>query len=427
MMATFRSPSFGKRRLITGLAVLGALAAIGYGIHAWLFSLAHVTTDDAYVEGAVTTLSAKVVGHVIELLVDDNKPVKANDLLLRIDPRDYSAKRDQARAAVAVAAASFQSAQSDAQLARETTRAQADEARAALEAARVAEQSSEAAVEEARATVEAKRAAVEAMRAEVTGSRTSLQQAEREKERMRRLVQDGYVSQREFDLADSTSATAGAALEAVQRRLTQAEREVQQAEAQLAGRVLSVAQARQRVTELRATLARVESQRHQVTLKEAEVGRAEARLTETKADLAYAELQVQHTEVRAPIDGMVSKKSVELGQMVQLGQPLMALVPLHDVWVLANFKETQLGRVKPGMPALVNIDTFAGKAFHGVVDSISAGTGARFSLLPPENATGNWVKVVQRVPVKIRLDPKDFGNPHTLRAGMSAVVTIRVK
>ena len=209
--------------------------------------------------------------------------------------------------------------------------------------------------------------------------------------------------------------------------MTQVEREVQQAEAELAGRVSAVKQARQRVIELRATLNRVESQRHQVTVKEAEIARAEAMLTQSKADLAFAELQLSYTDVRAPVDGMVSRKSVELGQMVQVGQPLLAIVPLSDVWVLANFKETQLGRVRAGMPALVEIDTFPGKVFHGKVDSISAGTGARFSLLPPENATGNWVKVVQRIPVKIRLDPKEFGNPHTLRAGMSAVVTVRVK
>src|SRR5262249_44665801 len=225
----------------------------------------------------------------------------------------------------------------------------------------------------------------------------------------------------------ATAATIAATLEATQRRMTVAEREVQQAEAELAGRVLAVAQAHQRVAEAQATLARIESQRHQVTLKEAEVGRAEARLTETQADLAYAELQLQYTDVRSPIDGSVSKKSVDLGQMVQVGQPLLAIVPLRDVWVLANFKETQLKHIKPNMAALVEIDTFPGKTFHGVVDSISAGTGARFSLLPPENATGNWVKVVQRVPVKVRLDSKEFGNPHTLRAGMSAVVTIKVK
>jgi membrane fusion protein (multidrug efflux system) len=131
--------------------------------------------------------------------------------------------------------------------------------------------------------------------------------------------------------------------------------------------------------------------------------------------------------VRAPADGVIAKKSVEVGQVVQMGQPLLAIVPLHEVWVLANFKETQLARVKPGMPAEVEIDTFPGQIFHGTVDSLSAGTGARFSLLPPENATGNWVKVVQRVPVKIRLNPNAFGNPLTLRAGMSAYVVIRVK
>jgi membrane fusion protein (multidrug efflux system) len=240
-------------------------------------------------------------------------------------------------------------------------------------------------------------------------------------------VENGYVAQRDYEQAEAADTTAGAALEAIQRRVTQADRELQQAEAELAGRVLSVAQARQRVVELRATLARVESQRHQVTVKEAEIGRAEAALTQSKADLAFAELQLQYTEVRAPIDGVISRKSVELGQMVQVGQPLLAIVPLSDVWVLANFKETQLGRVKPGMPAFVQIDTFPGKTFRGTVDSISAGTGARFSLLPPENATGNWVKVVQRIPVKIRLDAKEFGNPHTLRAGMSATVTVRVK
>jgi membrane fusion protein (multidrug efflux system) len=131
--------------------------------------------------------------------------------------------------------------------------------------------------------------------------------------------------------------------------------------------------------------------------------------------------------VRAPLDGVVSKKTVELGQVAQMGQPLLALVPLNDVWVVANFKETQLGRVKPGQEADVEIDTYPGKKFLGKVESLSAGTGARFSLLPPENATGNWVKVVQRLPVKIKLDTGQFSNPDTLRAGMSAVVTVKLR
>jgi len=416
----------GRGRLI-GLGAVVLLVALVYGGYVWWQSLRRVTTDDAYVEGSVVVISAKVAGHVAELLTDDNRAVKAGDLLLRIDPRDYEAKRDQAKAAVAVAQATHQATRSETQLTRETTAAQVEEARATLESARVAEQGAESAVTEARATVEAKRAATAAMTAEVVGAQSTQRQTGREMERMRRLLQGGFVSQRDFDQADMAASTAAATLEATRRRLTQAEKEVQQAEASLASRILAVSQAKQRINEARAALGRVESQRRQVSVKEAEIERAEAALSQARADLSFAELQVEHTEVRAPADGVVSKKSVEVGQVVQMGQPLLAIVPLHDVWVVANFKETQLARVRPGMPAEVEIDTFPDRVFHGTVDSLSAGTGARFSLLPPENATGNWVKVVQRVPVKIRLDAGEFGNPFTLRAGMSAYVVIRVK
>jgi membrane fusion protein (multidrug efflux system) len=328
---------------------------------------------------------------------------------------------------VAVAAASQQATRSETQLTRETTAAQVEEARAALESARVAEQAAQSAVVETRATLEAKHAATAAMSAEVTGWQSTQRQNAREKERMRRLLQGGFVSQRDFDQAEMADATAAATLEATQKRLNQAEKEAQQAEAALTSRILAVSQAKQRINEARAALGRVESQRRQVIVKEAEIERAVATLSQAQADLAFAELQLSHAEVRAPSDGVVSKKSVEVGQVVQMGQPLLALVPLQDVWVVANFKETQLSRVRPGMPATVEIDTFPGQVFHGTVDSLSAGTGSRFSLLPPENATGNWVKVVQRVPVKIRLDPRELGNPHVLRAGMSAYVVIHVK
>jgi membrane fusion protein (multidrug efflux system) len=416
-----------KRGRLIGLTAAVALIALAYGGYVWWQSRKHVATDDAYVEGNIVVISAKVAGHVESISVDDNRAVKAGDLLLRIDPRDYAAKRDQARAAVAVAAASQQATRSETQLTRETTAAQVEEARAALESARVAEQAAQSAVVETRATLEAKHAATAAMSAEVTGWQSTQRQNAREKERMRRLLQGGFVSQRDFDQAEMAAATASATLEATQKRLNQAEKEAQQAEAALTSRILAVSQAKQRINEARAALGRVESQRRQVIVKEAEIERAVATLSQAQADLAFAELQLSHAEVRAPSDGVVSKKSVEVGQVVQMGQPLLALVPLQDVWVVANFKETQLSRVRPGMPATVEIDTFPGQVFHGTVDSLSAGTGSRFSLLPPENATGNWVKVVQRVPVKIRLDPRELGTPHVLRAGMSAYVVIHVK
>src|SRR5438552_1607923 len=298
-----------RRRVIIGAASLIALAGLLYGGWAWWHSRSHVSTDDAYVEGAVAVVSSKVMGNITELLVQDNQHVKAGDLLLRVDSRDFRAKRDQAAAAVAVAEAAAVSLRAELPMTRGVTAAQGDEARGALKGA----------------------------------------------------------------------------------------------------------------------LARAESQRHQVPMKEADIIRAEAALAQARADLGFAELQLQYTEVRAPVEGIVSRRTVELGQVAQMGQPLLAIVPLHEVWVLANFKETQLARIRPGMRAEISVDTFPDRVFRGTVDSLSAGTGARFSLLPPENATGNWVKVVQRLPVKIRLDAGQFGNPHTLRAGMSAVVTVKLR
>jgi membrane fusion protein, multidrug efflux system len=416
-----------KRKLLLALGCLVGLATLSYGGYVWYNAITYVSTDDAYVEGTISPVSAKVAGHIVELRVQDNQAVKKGDLLVRVDPRDFQAKLEQARAAVATAEATLRAARSEVPLTREGTRAQIDQARASLQVALVGVKSAESAVEEARARLEAKRAAVDAMRADVSGAQSTHRQTARELERVRSLLKSDLVARREYDQAESAFETAGATVEALQRRMAQAEREVQQAEAELGNRAHSVDQAGQRVAESRAALALAESQIHQVSIKDAEASRAEARLREAQADLAVAELQLEYTEVRAATDGVVSKRSVELGQVVQMGQPLLAIVPLHEVWVVANFKETQLARLKPGMKAHVEVDGYPDKTYVGTLDSMSAGTGARFSLLPPENATGNWVKVVQRVPVRIHLDGEKVGNPHTLRAGMSVAVTIRVR
>jgi len=416
-----------RRRIIIGAAGVVILAGFLYGGWVWWQSRSQVTTDDAYVEGTVAVVSSKVMGNVVELLVQDNQQVKAGDVLLRLDPRDLRAKRDQAAAAVAVAEATLLAARSELPMARGVSAAQNDESRGALEGARAAEAGSQSAVREAEAALEAKRAAAAAAAADAAGAKANALQAVREMERQRKLVQTGLVALRDFEQAETAEGAARAVQEATDRRKVQAERDVQQAEASLASKTLAVQQAKQRVVELRGTVAKTESQRHQVPMTEAFIVRAEAALAQARADLNFAELQLQYTEVRALVDGVVSRRTVELGHVAQMGQPLLAIVPLHEVWVLANFKETQLARIRPGMPAEVRVDTFTDRVFRGKVDSLAAGTGARFSLLPPENATGNWVKVVQRLPVKIRLDPGQFSNPHTLRAGMSAVVTIQVR
>jgi membrane fusion protein (multidrug efflux system) len=416
-----------RRRLIIGAAAVVVVVGILWGGWAWWQSRSQVTTDDAYVEGAVAVVSSKVMGNVVELLVQDNQQVKTGQVLLRLDPRDFRAKRDQAAAAVAVAEAALLAARSELPMTRGVTEAQTDEAKGALEGSRAAEAVSQSAVHEAQAVLEAKRAAAAAAAADATGAKANAVQAIREMERQRKLVQSGLVALRDFEVAETAEGASRAVQEATERRKTQAEREVQQAEASLASKTQGVLQAKQRVVELRGTLAKTESQRGQVPMKEADIVRAEAALAQARADLNFAELQLQYTEVRALVDGVVSRRTVELGQVAQMGQPLLAIVPLHEVWVLANFKETQLARIRPGMTADVWVDTFSDRVFRGKVDSLSAGTGARFSLLPPENATGNWVKVVQRLPVKIRLDPGQFSNPHTLRAGMSAVVTVQLR
>jgi membrane fusion protein (multidrug efflux system) len=417
----------GSRPLILLFAGVAAAAAVVWGGAVWYLAQTRVITDDAYVEGAISPVSAKVSGHVVELRVRDNQAVKRGELLLRVDPRDFEAKIAQARAAVAVAEANLKAARSEVPLVRDTTRAQTDEARANLEGTHVGVKSGEANVEESRARLEARRAAVGAARAEVAGVESTVRKTGLEIDRMRRLMKNDYVSRREHDDAQAASDNASAMLEVARRRLAQSEQEVQQAQAEIAARLHAVDVARQKVAEARGTVARAEGQQGQVTVKQAEVLRAEAALTQAQADLGLAGLQLAYTEVVAPADGIVSRRTVELGQVVQPGQPLLAIVPLHEVWVLANFKETQLARVRPGMRADVEVDGFPGKVFAGTVDSISAGTGARFSLLPPENATGNWVKVVQRVPVKVVLERKEIGNPQPLRAGMSAVVTIRLR
>jgi len=416
-----------RRRVIIGAASLIALAGILYGGWAWWHARGHVSTDDAYVEGAVTVVSAKVMGNVAELLVQDNQLVNAGDLLVRVDARDYRAKRDQAAAAVAVAEAAAVSLRAELPMTRGVTQAQGDEARGALEGARAGEAASLAAVDEAKAKVESMRAAAAAAAADAAGAKATASQAVREMDRQKKLVQAGLVALRDYEQAESAEAAARATMEATERRKIQAERAVQQTEAELASKVLGIQQARQRVAELKGSLGRAESQRHQVPMKEADIIRADAALAQARADLAFAELQLQHTEIRAPVNGTVSRRTVELGQIAQMGQPLLAIVPLHEVWILANFKETQLARIRPGMRAEISVDTFSDRVLQGTVDSLAAGTGARFSLLPPENATGNWVKVVQRLPVKIRLDPGQISNPHTLRAGMSAVVTVKTR
>jgi membrane fusion protein (multidrug efflux system) len=235
---------------------------------------------------------------------------------------------------------------------------------------------------------------------------------------MKPLMEKAEISQQQYDAFQAAARVAESELKASQEKAVTARQEVETAHAKTLAAAAKVNQAR-------AALAQSIASQKQVTIRVAEVSSAVAAVSQARANRAAAELQLSYTTITAAIDGIVTKKTVEVGQVVQPGQGLMVLIPLHDVWITANFKETQLDNVRPGQKAEIEVDMY-GKRFKGKVDSIAGATGARLSLLPPENATGNYVKVVQRIPVKIVLDPGVLEQA-VLRPGMNVVATIFTK
>ncbi len=422
-----------SRRLVIALSVTAVAGAIWAG-YMWYQARRTVFTDDAYVEGTVAQVSAKVPGQVTEVLVRDNEAVPAGHVLVRLDARDYRAKVEQARAAVLIAERRHRAAAERVGLGREMAASQHAQARAASIRAEAARDSAVSLLEGSRATAHARRAALASAVAERDRAAAFKDRADQDLGRARELFGKDLVARQFVDYADAEARAATAQLVATEEKVTQARRDLETAEADARMREagfepqqigLQTAQARS--VEASAQAIQAEALTQEVRVREAERDLAQAQLREAEADLSLALLNLEYVELRAPLAGVVTRKLVEVGQVVQSGQSLLALVALHDVWVVANFKETQLRGVRPGMTTRVLVDTFADRQYRGSVDSISAGTGSRFSLLPPENATGNWVKVVQRVPVKILLDDRHGDNPHTLRPGMSATVTIYLR
>jgi membrane fusion protein (multidrug efflux system) len=420
--------------IIVAVAVL-LLGSAAWGGSVWYHSRLSVSTDDAYVEGTVAPVSAKVAGQVAEVLVRDNESVKAGQIIARLDARDYRARVEQAKAAVSIAERRHQAAVARVGLGREMAASQFAMAKAASIGADAARHSAVKMVESTRATAQSRQAALASALAERDRMVAMNDRAVRDLERAREMFSKELVAKQVVEYAETDARAAAAQLTAAEERVAQARRDLESAEADAKMREagfepqqIGLRTAEARVEQAKAQAIQAEALSQEVRVREAERDLAQAQLKEAEVALGLAQLNLDDTAIKAPVTGLVSKKSVEVGQVVQVGQPLMAIVPLHDVWVLANFKETQLKRVRPGMLAEVVVEGDPDHPYTGKVDSISAGTGSRFSLLPPENATGNWVKVVQRVPVKIVLDPRQSTElHHSLRAGMSAFVTIRLR
>jgi membrane fusion protein, multidrug efflux system len=396
-----------SRIIAAAAAVLVVVAAI-----VWLMSRGHESTDDAQIDGHITQVSARVGGTILKVAVDNNDKVGAGALLVQMDPRDYQVALDRARAELADAQAQAAAARTGVPIAQVETRSGVSTASGGV-------QEAEAGVSSADQQIQAAQANFVTAQARQREREANATKAARDVERLRGLVQKDEISQQQFDAAV-------AAADAAKANVDAAKSDVIAAQAAIAVAQQKAAQARASAAQAHANLATAQTAPQQLQVTRARAAAAEARVQQAQAALEQAQLNLQYTTVKAPAAGVVSRKTIEAGQVVQAGQPLLALVTLEDVWVTANFKETQLNEMRVGQRAIVEVDALGGKQFNGHVDSISAATGAKFSLLPPENATGNYVKVVQRVPVKIVFDPGQDPN-HLLRPGMSVTPTVYVK
>jgi membrane fusion protein (multidrug efflux system) len=394
------------------IAVVVVVVLLAVGGIFWWRSRGRESTDDAQVDGRITQIAARVGGTVIKVSVDNNLAVGPDALLVQLDTRDYQVAVDRARAELADAQATATAAATGVPIARIETGAGVTTASGGV-------QSAQASISEAEHGVQVAEANLVSAQARQREREASALKAAHDVERLRPLAQKDEIPQQQLDAAiaqaDSSRASADAArsdVVAAQGAITVAQQKTAQARAGAAQAQANLDTARTAPQQLQVTQARAAS--------------AQARVQQAQSALVQAELNLQYATIKAPTAGVVSRKAVEPGQVNQPGQPLMALVNLTDIWVTANFKETQLNSMRPGQKAEIDVDALGGRTFKAHVDSISAATGAKFSLLPPENATGNFVKVVQRIPVKIVLEPGEDPD-HLLRPGMSVTPRVYVK
>ncbi len=364
------------------------------GLIAWRHYATRESTDDAQIDGTILSIAPRVGGMVTAVHVGNNQKVEAGEVLLEIDPADYRIAVDKAEGEYEAAQGALESARAGVPITSQSTASSLSTAKAELASARSAERSAEQEIAAAGARLDAARARAK--------------QAEDDLHRLKVLVAKQEVPQQQYDAAQSQATAARAAVSEAEQGVAIAESHRHQAASAVASAQAAVEKAGSGPQEVTASKGRLSS--------------AEAQLKQAKAKLDQAKLDLERTKVTAPAAGVISKKAVELGEIVRAEQPLMALVPLEDVWVIANFKETQLHHMRPGQPAEVSVDAYD-TTYRGHVESIAPATGSKFSLLPPENASGNYVKVVQRVPVKIVLE-KGQDPDHLLRPGMSVEATV---
>jgi membrane fusion protein (multidrug efflux system) len=366
------------------------------GIVVWRYYTVRETTDDAQIDGDIYAISARITGHAIKVNAENNDFVEAGTVLVELDPRDYEVALDRALGDLANAQAAAAAARVGVPIISVTTSSQETAAAADV-------RNAQAAVAGAEKQQQASEARVAEAEANDVKAQTDLQ-------RYAQLVAKLEISQQQYDYAVAAAKATEAVLAAARAAAVAAREEVTQAHAHLAER--------------QAQLHAAQTAPQQVAVSRARAASAQAAVKTAQAAVEQAQLNLAYTKIVAPVDGIVGQKSVEVGENIQPGQALMAVVPLNDLYVTANFKETQLRNMRPGQPATIHVDAY-GRDYRGHVLNIAGATGERFSLLPPENASGNYVKVIQRVPVRIVFDPGQ--NTQILRPGMSVEPTVITK
>ncbi len=396
-----RRPRRRATRIVVPIVLVLALVAAGYEL--WKYFSAFESTDDAQIDGHVDAISARISGHLVDVLVEDAQVVKAGDPLVKIDPKDYEVALAKAEADLADAEATLESSRTDVPIVSTNTAS-------TLDTARSSRRDADAGLIAAERQLNASQARLETAQADVTEAQANYKKDADDVERYRQLVVKDELPQQEYDTAVQTAAAAKATVAAQTAAVSEARHNIAVAEA-------SVQQARTRITQADASIQAAMTRPEQVAQSQAKAKSAAAKVAQQRALLEQARLNLSYTVVRAPAAGIIGKKTAEVGDNISPGESLMALVPLEDIWVTANFKETQLRRMKAGQTVEFTVDAYD-RRYSGHVTGIGGASGSRFSLLPPENATGNYVKVVQRIPVRIDLNPVE-NQDHRLRVGMS--------
>lgn len=424
--------------LFIGGAVL--LIAVVAGSIYWLYARQFETTDDAFIDGDVTQISPKVSAYVKKIYVKSNQPVHKGDLLVELDPQDYEAHLEQAKAQLRAAQAQRGQALATVDLTKKTTEASQTQARSNLQTTRsnvdqtrLAANAKQSQIAQAQTAVKTAIANLAQTKTQIPQAESNLKLAQIEFNRRQTLFNNGDISRQSLDQAANTLQLTQAQLDAARKQVDAAQSRVNEAQANVVTAQenyrQSVAQidlSQSQVNESAGRLQDAQAAPERIAVNESQIGTAEAQIAQAEAAIKEAELELSYTKIYAPEDGTITRKTIEEGQLVQPGTALMAISQSDEVWVVANFKETQLEAMRVGQAVDIEVDAYPSETFHGKIESFQAGTGSRFSLLPSENATGNYVKVVQRIPVKIVFDEQP-DKVHLLAPGMSVEPSVKVR